>query len=118
MGLSPVAVTYTLTDSKWFKSKVKITGKIPDGGNKKGAEIAVPLKHLSEFWRTIGITLINCEINLILTWASICVITSLTGEGALAITDTKRYVPTVNLSTQDNAKLLEHLKAGFKREIN
>ena len=35
-----------------------------------------------------------------------------------AITDTKLYVPVVTLSTQDNAKLLEQLKSGFKRTIN
>ena len=43
--------------------------------------------------------LINCEVNLILTWSSICVITNSTGAGRLAIADTKLYVPVVTLST-------------------
>ena len=62
--------------------------------------------------------LMNCEINLILTWSSACVITNSTGAGRFAITDTKLYVPVVTLSTQDNAKLLQQLKSGFKRTIN
>ena len=60
----------------------------------------------------------NCEVNLILTWSSTCVITNSTGAGRFAITDTKLYVPVVTLSTQDNAKLLQQLKSGFKRTIN
>ena len=62
--------------------------------------------------------LINCEVNLILTWSSACVITTSTGGGILAITDTKRFVPVVTLSTQDNAELLQQLKSGFERPIN
>ena len=62
--------------------------------------------------------LINCEVNLILTWSKDCVITNSTGERKFAITDTKLYVPVVTLSTQDNAILLQQLKSGFKRTIN
>ena len=62
--------------------------------------------------------LINCEVNLILTWLSTCVTTDSTGVGRFAITDTKLYVPVVTLSTQENAKLLQQLKSGFKRTIN
>ena len=54
--------------------------------------------------------LINCEVSLILTWASTCVVTNCTGAGRFAITDTKLYVPVVTLSTKDNAKLLQQLK--------
>ena len=63
-------------------------------------------------------SLINCEANLILTWSSTCVITNSTGAGTFKITDTKLYVPAVTLSTQDNSKLLQKLKIGFKRVIN
>ena len=61
---------------------------------------------------------INCEVNLILTCSRDCVITNSTGAGKFAITETKLYVPVVTLSTQDNAKLLQQLKCGFKRTIN
>ena len=62
-------------------------------------------------------SLINCEINLILTWSSTCVITNSTGAGRFAISERKRCVPVVTLSTQDNAKLLQKLESGFKRTI-
>ena len=62
--------------------------------------------------------LINCEVNLLLTWSKDCVITSSTGEGKFAITETKLYVPVVTLSTQDNAKLLQQWKSGFNRTVN
>ena len=62
--------------------------------------------------------LINCEVNLVLTWSSTCVITNSNGAGTYAITDTKFYVPVVTLSTQENTKFLQQLKSGFKRVIN
>ena len=62
--------------------------------------------------------LINCEINLILTWSTDCVISSATGKAKFAITDTKRYVPVVTLSIQDKAKLLEQLKSRLKKGID
>ena len=81
----------------------------------------VPLKYLSNFWRTLEMALINCEVNLMLTWSDNCVIVSTDTANQIAtfaITDTKLYVPVVTLSTQDNAKLLEQLKSRFKRVIN
>ena len=62
--------------------------------------------------------LINCEVNLILTWSPTCVISSVTGETKFKITETKLFVPVVTLSIQDNAKLLQQIKSGFKRTIN
>ena len=62
--------------------------------------------------------MINCEVNLILTWSPTYVIFSATGETKFNITETKLYVPVVTLSTQDNAKLLQELKFSFKRTIN
>ena len=107
-----------LTDS--FNVKVKIIGQTKNDGT-KNVEIMVALKYLSNFWRTLEMPLINCEINLILTWSENCVIVS-TNVGnqnaTFAITDTKLYVPEVTLSTQDNAKLLQQIKSGFKAVIN
>ena len=62
--------------------------------------------------------LINCEVNLILTWSKDCVTTNSTGEGKFTITETKCYVPVVTLSTKDNEKLLQQLKSGFKKTIS
>ena len=62
--------------------------------------------------------LINCEVNLILTWPRDCLIINSSGAGKFAIIETRLYVPVVTLSTQNNAKLLQQLKCGFKRAIN
>ena len=65
--------------------------------------------------------LINCEINLILTWSANCVIVSTdvaNKDATFSITDTKLYVLVVTLAAQDNTKLLQELKSGFKRIIN
>ena len=78
----------------------------------------VPLKYLNNFWRTLEMPLINCEVNQILVWSSTCVITDSAGAGTFAIRDTKLYVSVVTLSSRDNTKLLEQLKSGFKRIIN
>ena len=65
--------------------------------------------------------LINCKVNLILTWSAYCVIVSTNVANHAAkftITETRLYVPVVTLSPQDNGKLLLQLKSGFKRTIN
>ena len=107
-----------LTDS--FRFKAKITGETGDNGT-KDVEIMVPLKYLSNFWRTLEMPLINCEVNLILTWSLTCVIASVIVANQAAtftITEAKIYVPVVTLSTQENTKFLQQLKSGFKRVIN
>ena len=93
-------------------------GNTPADGNTKDVEIIVPLIYLSNFWRTLEMPFINCEVNLILKWSSTCVISSAAGETKFKITDTKLYVPVVILSTQDNAKLPQQWKYGFSRTIN
>ena len=86
-----------ITQSESLKFKIKITGKTPVTGNTKHVEIAVPLKYLSNFWGTLEMPLINCEINLILTQSEDCVISSATGATKFKITDTKLYVPVLIL---------------------
>ena len=106
-----------MADSESFKYKVKITGKTPDNGNTKDVEIIVPLKYLSNFWRTLEMPLINCEVELTLTSSKNCVITNSNRRGKCQITETRLYVPVVTLSAQDNAKLLQQLKSGFKEQL-
>ena len=102
---------------------------------KKDVKIVIPLKHLTNFWRSLDILLINCEVELILTWSKNCVlINKLTAdadygadpivyeidnpENALfQIADTKLFVPVVTLSKENHIKLLEQLKTGFKKTI-
>ena len=104
-----------------FNFKAEVTGQTGNNGRIDNAEIMVQLKYLSNFWRTLEMLLINCEVNLILTWSNDCVIvyTNVANQGStFAIADTKLYVPVVTLSTQDNAKFLPQLQSGFKRKIN
>ena len=104
-----------------FKFKRKIVCKIEEHDNTKNVKPKVPLKYLSNFWRILEISLIDCEINLILTWSNKRLIIDspiASQEPTFAITDTKFYFPVFTLSTQENAKLLEQLKPGFKRTIN
>ena len=102
------------TDSFKFKTKLEIL-------EPKKVEILVPRKYLSNFWRNSKMSLINCEINLILTWSANCVIvsTDVSNQNAsFEITDTKLYVQVVTLSTQDNSRLLQNLKSRFKGKIS
>ena len=108
----------TITQSQSFKHMVKLTGKNPAAGKTKDVKIAVSLEYLNNFWRTLEMPLINGEINLILTWSEDFVISFATEKTKFKITDTKLYVPVVTLSIQDNAKLLQQLKSGFKTTIN
>ena len=102
---------------------------------KNDVKIVVPLKHLSNFWRSLNIPLINCEVELILTWFKNCVLINKSTRDAdynadsiiyeinspenaiFQITDTKLYVPVASLSKENDIKLLEKLKSGFKRTI-
>ena len=103
-----------------FNFKAKITGQTGNNG-RKDVEIMVPLKNLSNFWRTLEMPLINCEVNLILIWSSTCVLAAVgdaNQAATFAITNTKLIVPVVTLPTQENTKFFQQLKSGFKSVIN
>ena len=120
------------SDSESFKYKNNITGNtynIGDGeegydANKVGkneTKVVIPLKYLSNFWRSLNIPLINCELELISTWPKNCILADMTKRDAegdnpaiiaptgleFKITDTKLYVPVVSLSKENDIKLLE-----------
>ena len=95
------------TDSLNFKSK--IIGKTDDDGDIENVEIMILLKYLSNFWRTLEMPLINCEVELILKWSENCVIisTNIANQNpTFTITEINLHISVVTLSTQDNAKLL------------
>ena len=86
--------------------------------NRNGVKIAVPLKYLSNFWRSLEMPLINCNIELSLEWYAKCVlIIGNVTAATFAITDTKLYAPVVTLKTKDNAKLSKLLNEGFKDQF-
>ena len=120
------------SDGKSFEYKTKIVENTPGRPGNEGdaiqppvptlnVEIIIPLKYLSNFCRSIGLPLINCEIELDLSWTKDCVLieqnNSITGV-SFAITSTKLYVPVVTLSINDNIKFSETMKQGFKRTIS
>ena len=81
----------------------------------------VSLKYLSIFWRTLQLSLINCEISLDPNLSENCVVVAFfvaAKATKFSITNTNLYVAVVTLSSQENTKLLEQLKTGFKRTIN
>ena len=85
--------------------------------NKNGVKIVVPLKYLSNFWRSLEMPLINCKVELSLKWYENCILSSAGTAATFTITDTKLYVPVVTLKTEDNAKLSKLLNEGFKRSV-
>ena len=140
--INGVKINPLSSHSESFKYKNNITGNTYNvnageegyDANKVGkneAEVVFPLKYLSNFWRSLNIPLINSEVELILTWSKNCVLADMTvrapqgGDLAIVaptklefkITDTKLYVPVVTLSKENDIKLLDQLKSGFKRII-
>ena len=131
------AINISTRNSKSFDYKTNIIGNLDIGEDEKeDVTIAIPLKYLGNFWRSLDVPLINCEIKLILSWYKECVLvgralrntpdpqpnppnaaiespTSAKSE----ITDCKLYVPVVTLSAENDNKLLEQLKSGFRRSI-
>ena len=131
-----------ITNFASLKYKNSFTGKAPNNDDNdnnviKSVKIIVPLKHLGNFWRTLDMLLINCEVSLTLTWPKNYVLGDIiitvavptqrdnparpaidapTGA-TFKIEDTKLYVAVVTLSAENDNKLLEQLKTGFKRTI-
>ena len=103
-----------------FKYKASNIGNTGNNGTKNGVKIAVPLKYLSNFWRSLEMPLINCKVELSLKQIKNCVFTTAANanKATFEITYSKRYVKTVTLSIEDNPKLSKLLLGeGFKRSI-
>ena len=79
-------------------------------------KMAVPLKYLRNFWRSLGMLLINCKINFELNWTKDCVMSTI-ADTKFKITNTKLYVPIVTLSSIVNVKLVKLLEEGFKSPV-
>ena len=131
------AINISIRGSNSFDYKAKIVGSLAAGElEKDDVEISIPLKYLGNFWRSLDIPLINCEITLILSWYKECVLVgrALRNEPNLQpnppiaaiesptsakfeIIDCKLYVPVVTLSAENDNKLLGQLKLGFRITI-
>ena len=109
----------TAKNSSSFKYKISLLGdRNVDGGIVKlNVKVVVPLKYLSNFFRSLEMPLINCKIKLNLTWKKECVLSTDAGNAVFIINDTKMYVPVVTLSKEDNKVFIEQQNKGFQRSI-
>ena len=76
-------------------------------------KIVVRLKYLSNFWRSLGMPLINCKVHLELSWCKDCVMSTI-NDTTLKMANPKLYVPIVTLSSKDNVKLVKLLEEEIK----
>ena len=99
-----------------FKSRFFKSLEGDDNGVFKDIKIAVPLKYISNFSRSLEMPLINCKIHLELNWSKDCVMSTI-ADTTFKITYTKLYGPILTLSSKDNVKLVKLLEEGFKRPV-
>ena len=112
----------TIDNSQLFKYKAALLGKTADAINNtnssvKEAKIVVPLKYLSNFWRSLEMLLINCKVHLEINWIEDCILSSAGNSAKFEITDAKLHVSIVTLSTKDSASLTKLINEGFKRSV-
>ena len=111
----------TADNSSSFKYKIKLLGNVTRdavdaaGVRRLNVKVVVPLKYLSNFFRSLEMSLISRKIKLNLTWKKECVLS--TGNDVFIINDTKFYVPVVTLSKEDNKDFIEQQNKGFTRSI-
>ena len=106
-------------NSSSFKYKVDLLGDPVVANNiaRRNVKIVLPLKYLSNFFRSLEMPLINCKIKLNLTWKKECVLSTDAGDAVFIINDTKLHVPVVTLSKKDNKDFIEQQNKGFQRSI-
>ena len=113
----------TANNSNSLKYKIKLLGNVTEvagdtaGLRRLNVKVVVPLKYLSNFFRSLEMPLINCKIKLNLTRKKQCVLSTGAGEAVFIINDMKLYVPVVTLSKEDNKDFIEQQNKGFKRSI-
>ena len=112
----------TTDNSQSFKCKAILLGKTKNAvantnSSVKDAKIVVPLKYLSNFWRSLEMPLINCKVHLELNWIEDCILSSAVNSAKFEIADAKLHVPIVTLPTKDSVNLTKQLSEGFKRYV-
>ena len=114
----PVA-DLTADNSSSLKYKISLLGNLVVANNiaRINVKVVVPLKYLSNFFRSLEIPLINCKIKLKLTWKKECKLSTGDGEVVFIINDTKLFVPVVTLSKEDNKDFIKQQNKGFQRSI-
>ena len=110
-----VIADLTADNSSSFKYKVSLLGNPVVANNiaRINVKVVVPLKYLSNFFRSLEIPLINCKIKLNLTWKKECVLSTDDGNAVFIINDTKLHVPVVTLSKEDNKDFIKQKDKKF-----
>ena len=104
----------TTKDSSSFKYKSGILGNSAADGILKNLKIDVPLKYLTNSWRSLEMLLISCKIHLELNWTKKYVMSNIIGDTIFKIPNTKLYVVIVALLTKDKVKLTKQLNNYIK----
>ena len=112
----------TINDSQLFKYQAALAGKksanAKDGYSfVEDTKIVLPLKYLSNFWRSLEMPLINCKVYLELNWIEDCILSSARKAAKFKITDSKLRVSIVTFSTKDCVNFTKQLNEGFKRSV-
>ena len=113
----------TANNPSSLKYKIKVLGNVTEVADdaasvrRLNVKVVVPLKYLSNFFRSLEMPLINCKIKLNLTWKKECVLSTGAGEAVFIINDAKLYVPVVTLSKEDNKDFIEQQNKVFQRSI-
>ena len=114
-------VDLNVDNSESFKYNTVLLGKTANQNNGnssvKDKKTVVPLKYLSNFWRSLEMPLINCKVHLELNWIEDCILSSAADSAKFEITDAKLHIPIVTLSTKDSVSLTKQLSEGFKRSL-
>ena len=114
-----VVADLTADNSNSFKYKISLLGNPVATNNiaRINVKVVVPLKYLSNFFRSLEMPLINCKIKLNLTWKKECVLSTSAGEAVFIISDTKLYVPVVTFSKEDNKDFIKQQDKVFQGSI-
>ena len=112
----------SINNFQLFKYKAALLGKTADAINNtnssvKEAKIVVPLKYLSNFWRSLEMPLINGKVCLKLNWIEDCILSSAGDTAKFTVTDTKLHVSIVTLSTKNSTNLAKQLNHEFNRSV-
>ena len=109
----------TADNSSSLKYKISLLGNPVVANNiaRINVKVVVPLKYLSNFFRSLEMPLINCKIKLNLTWKKECLLSTDDGNAVFIINDTKVYIAVVTLSKEDNKDFIEQQKKVFQRSI-
>ena len=106
-----------------LKYKAALVGKTAVGVNNANSSVrhkknVVPLKYLTNFWRSLEMLLINCKIHLELNRIGDSILSTSRDSAKFKITDAKLHVPIVTLSTKNNVNLAKQLSDRLKEQLS